>query len=179
MLPSISSSWMVSPCALKRTLMEQWHAIFSLSHCFSEPFLCCSGSQLVGSDPSTGVEYQISCISDIYNMILNSSKITVMKQEQNNLLLGSSQHVGLCWRVAVLGRLRTRLLKLPDLQRLLNLGMNQTQLWGCQIFKCSSPSETWFQGKRLTRVHFKLVLPQQHIFLLQSNSLGSMPEPWA
>lgn len=28
-------------------------------------------------------------------------------------------------------------------------------------------------------MHFKLVLPQQRIFLLQSNSLGSMPEPRA
>ena len=33
-------------------------------------------------DILTGVPYQISCISDIYIMIHNSNKITVMKQQQ-------------------------------------------------------------------------------------------------
>jgi hypothetical protein len=47
-----------------------------------------SGSQPVGhdpfgsKDPFTGIAYQISSIPDIYIMIHNDSKITVMKQQQ-------------------------------------------------------------------------------------------------
>ena len=47
------------------------------------------GSQLVSHDPfganhSDGVAYQISCVSGIYVTIHNSSKITVMKYQENN-----------------------------------------------------------------------------------------------
>lgn len=47
-----------------------------------------------------GVTYQVSCVSDIYIMKHNSSKITAMVK-------GSAQHEELGWRVAVLGMLRT------------------------------------------------------------------------
>jgi hypothetical protein len=37
------------------------------------------GSQPLGQDPFTRVTYQVSCLSDIYSVVHNSSKITVMK----------------------------------------------------------------------------------------------------
>jgi hypothetical protein len=47
-------------------------------------------------------------MSDIYITILNTSKITVMAQQQNNFMVGESpQHEGLYQRVIALGRLRT------------------------------------------------------------------------
>ena len=42
--------------------------------------------QLVGHDPSR-VGGQISCTSDIYITVYNSSKITVMKWQQNNFIV--------------------------------------------------------------------------------------------
>ena len=46
------------------------------------------------------VEYQLSCISDIYIMIHNSSKIIVMKQQWNNFMVGVAKHEALYLRVA-------------------------------------------------------------------------------
>lgn len=53
-----------------------------------------SDSQPVGSDPYGvgGVKYQISCTSDIYMTIHNSSRITVMKLQQNEFFGWMSQH---------------------------------------------------------------------------------------
>lgn len=44
---------------------------------------------------SRGLAYQVSCIPDIYITIHNDSKVTVMKQQQNNFMVGkggSPQH---------------------------------------------------------------------------------------
>jgi hypothetical protein len=60
------------------------------------------------NNPFTGVTYQISCIPDIYIMINNSSKTTVMKEQQKWFYgSGSVQHEELYYRLAALGRLRT------------------------------------------------------------------------
>jgi hypothetical protein len=47
-------------------------------------------------DPFTGDKYQIFCISDIYITIHNSTKITVMKQQQNNFMVGDHQSMRSC-----------------------------------------------------------------------------------
>ena len=46
----------------------------------------------MGLDSIEGVTYQISYISDIYIMIRNSSKITVMKEQQNNFAFWGHQN---------------------------------------------------------------------------------------
>ena len=65
----------------------------------------------VGCDPFGG-SYQISCISDIYITICNSSEIVVMQQHHDNYGWGhSSMRNCMDSRVAVLGRLRAMLEK--------------------------------------------------------------------
>jgi hypothetical protein len=50
---------------------------------------------------------KISCISDIYMIIHNSCKISVMMQQQSNFMVrGSAQQENLYLRVTALGRLR-------------------------------------------------------------------------
>lgn len=44
-----------------------------------------------GLKPSSGVTQQISCISSIYLMILNNSKLTAMKE--NNFMVGNHHNV--------------------------------------------------------------------------------------
>jgi hypothetical protein len=43
-------------------------------------------------DTFTGATHQILCISEIYIMIHNSSKITVRKYQQNKFIVGEGHH---------------------------------------------------------------------------------------
>jgi hypothetical protein len=47
---------------------------------------------LGSTDPFTGIAYQISCISDTYIMVYNSSKMIVIKQQWNNFVVVGGQH---------------------------------------------------------------------------------------
>lgn len=56
-----------------------------------------SGWDPFGSkDSSIGVTYQVSCISDIYTAIYNSSNITVMKWQWNNFKAGVHHNMRSC-----------------------------------------------------------------------------------
>ena len=47
-------------------------------------------------DLFSGIEYQIYCISDIDITILSSSKIMVMKEQQNHFMAGDYHNVKNC-----------------------------------------------------------------------------------
>ena len=65
---------------------------------------------LYSSNSPLEIADQISCIPDVYNTIHSCSKMTVVKQHQNNFMVGVIT-LSLRQKVAALGRLRTTVLQ--------------------------------------------------------------------
>lgn len=116
------------------------------------------GSQLAGHD-LLGFVYQIACISHIYITIHNSSKLIVMKQQQNKYMVWGSQSHG-------------KLVSSHSLRKVENiLGVEEKE--GSPFLKMETPRNlnSGLVGVHLGHTHFFLqnsAKEEYNVFLLLS-----------